>query len=38
MTELGCDHLQGYAFSRPVPGPELIELLSLKGKGNFGCT
>jgi EAL domain-containing protein (putative c-di-GMP-specific phosphodiesterase class I)/GGDEF domain-containing protein len=28
LTELGCDYLQGYYYSRPVPAPDFIELLA----------
>lgn len=27
MTELGCDYLQGYYFSKPVPAKNFLELL-----------
>ena len=27
LTELGCDHMQGYLFSRPLPKERLISLL-----------
>jgi diguanylate cyclase (GGDEF)-like protein len=28
LRRLGCDEIQGYLFSRPVPGPELLKLLA----------
>ena len=28
MAEIGCDYLQGYFFSRPVPIPEFIDMYS----------
>ena len=28
MAEIGCDYLQGYFFSRPVPIPEFVEMYS----------
>lgn len=27
LTEMGCDHLQGYLFSKPVPEKEYVEFL-----------
>jgi diguanylate cyclase (GGDEF)-like protein len=27
LRELGCDEIQGFYFSRPVPAPEFVELL-----------
>jgi EAL domain-containing protein (putative c-di-GMP-specific phosphodiesterase class I) len=27
MTKLGCEYLQGYYFSRPVPQSEIIDML-----------
>ena len=27
LAELGCDHMQGYLFSRPLPKERLISLL-----------
>jgi EAL domain-containing protein (putative c-di-GMP-specific phosphodiesterase class I) len=27
LTDLGCEHGQGYLFSRPVPAAELASLL-----------
>lgn len=27
LTEMGCDYLQGYLFSKPVPGDRFIEFL-----------
>ena len=26
MTEIGCDYLQGFYFSRPVPMPEFVAM------------
>jgi EAL domain-containing protein (putative c-di-GMP-specific phosphodiesterase class I) len=28
LRRLGCDEIQGYLFSRPVPGPDLLKLLA----------
>lgn len=28
LRRLGCDEIQGYLFSRPIPGPELLKLLA----------
>jgi diguanylate cyclase (GGDEF)-like protein/PAS domain S-box-containing protein len=28
LRRLGCDEIQGYLFSRPVPAPELLKLLA----------
>ena len=28
LSELGCDYLQGYYFSKPVPENEFLKLLS----------
>ena len=33
LQKLGCHEYQGYYFSRPVPGNELLELLSRKSEG-----
>jgi EAL domain-containing protein (putative c-di-GMP-specific phosphodiesterase class I) len=30
MQKIGCQLYQGFLFSRPVPGPEIVELLSNK--------
>ncbi len=27
MVSLGIDYIQGYYFSRPIPGPELVRFL-----------
>jgi diguanylate cyclase (GGDEF)-like protein/PAS domain S-box-containing protein len=28
LRRLGCDEIQGYLFSRPIPGPDLLKLLA----------
>ncbi|HAK60073.1 MAG TPA: hypothetical protein DCO77_06775 [Nitrospiraceae bacterium] len=33
LQELGCDEVQGYLFSRPVPAEELVEVLRSAEKG-----
>ena len=37
LKQLGCDEVQGYLFSRPIPGEELEQLLRarLPGVGKF---
>lgn len=32
LRELGCDHAQGYYFSRPVPGDEALLMLPAKAR------
>jgi EAL domain-containing protein (putative c-di-GMP-specific phosphodiesterase class I) len=27
LRSLGCDEIQGYLFSRPLPGPDLLKFL-----------
>ncbi|MEX1164630.1 MAG: EAL domain-containing protein, partial [Nitriliruptor sp.] len=31
LTEFGCDYVQGYLFSRPVPAPDVLTHLSRAG-------
>ena len=28
LRRLGCDEIQGYLFSRPISGPDLMKLLA----------
>ena len=34
LREQGCDEMQGYLFSRPVPAARLAELLAAKRNGS----
>lgn len=36
LTELGCDEVQGYLFSRPIPAAD-FEKIFLKGKSSSTC-
>jgi EAL domain-containing protein (putative c-di-GMP-specific phosphodiesterase class I) len=31
LAELGCDMVQGYLYSRPVPASQVAELLRVRG-------
>jgi len=33
LREMGCDLVQGYWLSRPIPGPEALEFLRRHGRG-----
>ena len=33
LTENGCDYLQGYYFSKPIPEQEFVELLDNTREG-----
>jgi EAL domain-containing protein (putative c-di-GMP-specific phosphodiesterase class I) len=32
LKQLGCEYLQGFLFSRPLPADEIFELLSTSEK------
>ena len=36
LQELGCDALQGFLFSRPLPAPEFRKMLAQRGAVNSG--
>lgn len=35
LEEMGCDYLQGYYFSRPIPETEFLAFLNQKNKNNY---
>jgi EAL domain-containing protein (putative c-di-GMP-specific phosphodiesterase class I)/GGDEF domain-containing protein len=34
LTKAGCDYLQGFYFSRPVPKKEFLDIMSMNSKSN----